>query len=411
VRLAGVLAPPYDVIDDSLREELYGRDLRNIVRIDYGKDLAGDIAGKDDRYTRAAGHLDSWLRLGILRRDEQPAVYVHEHRFRDEAGQRSVRRGLFARIAALPWDRAEIRPHERTLRAPKEDRLALMRATRTQTSAVFALWKGAAGIDDALDAATAGDADMTGHHRGELDREEHRLWVVDQPERVAGVLEALSSAQLYVADGHHRFETAVAYAEERRAAEPDAPEDADFGLALLYICDAADPAIEVLPTHRLVRGGASAVDSVAGLRSRLAPSFTVEPRYSLAGAVADAGALRATRHAFAVAALDGVVLVHTPRRAATSPRAVLDVSVLERDLLGAALGIDAEAISRGALEYTRNVSGAEAAVARGESALAICLNPCTTAEIVAVADAGETMPQKSTYFYPKVPTGLVLSPL
>ncbi|HEV3125038.1 MAG TPA: DUF1015 family protein, partial [Candidatus Dormibacteraeota bacterium] len=140
VQLAGVLAPPYDVISPQLQDELYSRDPHNIVRIDYGKELAGDVAGVEDRYTRAARELQSWLRLDVLRRDEFPTLYVHEHGFVSEDGRRLLRTGIFARIGALPWDRAEVRPHERTMRGPKEDRLALMRTTRTQTSAVFVLW-------------------------------------------------------------------------------------------------------------------------------------------------------------------------------------------------------------------------------------------------------------------------------
>ena len=410
VKLAGVLAPPYDVIDPELQETLYGRDLRNIVRIDYGKELPGDVPGREDRYTRAAAHLESWLRLGILERDPRPAVYVYEHEFPTDDGRRLQRRGIFARVAARPWERSEVLPHERTLRGPKEDRLALMRATRMQTSAVFALWDGAVGIDAALEAATAVEPHMTGHHRGEVGREEHRLWVVDNPRSTAAILESLSPARLYVADGHHRFETAAAYAAERRAEEPGAPDDAGFAFALVHICDARDPAIEVLPTHRLLRAAAGLPSTLAELRARLDARFAVEPRADLATAFAEAGAVRAERHAFAVAARDGVALVHAPRVEDPSPRARLDATVLEDGIL-AALGVGPERIAGGALAYTRRVEEADTSVRAGDALFAFCLSGCTPAEIIAVSDAGETMPQKSTYFYPKVPTGLILSPL
>jgi len=143
VQLGGVLAPPYDVISPAEQDSLYGRDLRNIVRIDLGKDLPDDVPGTSDRYTRAAAHLESWLRLGILVREESPAFYVSEHHFTKPDGTAAVRHGLFGRVRALDWEHSDLRPHEHTLRGPKEDRLALMRAARAQTSAVFGVWRDA----------------------------------------------------------------------------------------------------------------------------------------------------------------------------------------------------------------------------------------------------------------------------
>ena len=411
VNVGRALAPPYDVISPEQRERLYGRDLRNIVRIDFGRPEPDDRPGVEDVYTRAAGHLRSWLELGILVRDPRDAVYVADHEFTAEDGERRTRRGIYVRTPALPWDLASVLPHERTLRGPKEDRLALMRATRMQTSAVFSLWDSAPGIGEALAAATARDADVEGETRGEVDRERHRLWVVDDPEQLRAVLEALAPSRLYIADGHHRFETAATYAEERRAAEPGAPADADFGMTLLHLCAADDPAIEVLPTHRLVRPANGVPDRVADLLARLDGAFTAEPAAGLAEAVAAARRRRDAEHALAVAAQDGAFLLRAPRRAAGSPRAGLDVTVLQEVVLERGCGLDAEAVAHGALGYTRSVAEAEEAAAAGTAALAICLNGCTTAEIIAVSDARETMPQKSTYFYPKVPTGLVLSPL
>jgi uncharacterized protein (DUF1015 family) len=411
VDLGGALAPPYDVISPEQRERLYARDLRNIVRIDYGRDEPGDRPGAEDRHTRAAGHLEAWLELGILRRDPRPAVYIADHEFVAEDGSRRTRRGLYLRTPALPWDEAAVLPHERTLRGPKEDRLALMRSTRMQTSAVFALWDTAPGIEEAMAAATATDPDAAGTTEGEVGPEHHRLWVVDDPARMGAVLEALGSSRLYIADGHHRFETAATYAAERRAAEPGAAAGADFGMTLLHLCAAGDPSIEVLPTHRLVRPAAGVPDRVADLLARLEGAFEAEPAGSLAEAVDAARDHRDGEHALAVAGLDGAFLLLAPRRAGASPRAALDVSVLQELILERACGLSADAVAGGALGYTRSVDDAEESVAAGTAALAVCLNGCTTGEIIAVSDARETMPQKSTYFYPKVPTGLVLSPL
>ena len=137
VKLGGVLAPPYDVITDEQRDALYGRDLRNIVRIDYGLRFPNDVAGVDDPYTRAASFLEAWRELGVFVRDHPPGYYVVDHHFPDPDGGVRVRRGLLATVAATSWEQSDLRPHERTLRGPKLDRLALMEATRAQTSPVF----------------------------------------------------------------------------------------------------------------------------------------------------------------------------------------------------------------------------------------------------------------------------------
>jgi len=410
VELGRVLAPPYDVISDAQREQLYAQDPHNIVRIDYGRDQPRDAAGVEDRYTRAAAQLQSWQAEGVLRRDARPAVYVHDHAVTGVDGSRRVRRGIHARVPALPWEQSEVLPHERTMRGPKEDRLRLMRATRTQTSPVFVLWDRAPGMADALDAATGRDPDAAAEHCGEIGPEEHRLWVVDGGAATA-ILEALGPARLYIADGHHRFETAAAYAAERHAAEPDAPPDADFAMTLLWLCGADDDAIEVLPTHRLVLPGPGLPTTLGELLPRLGDHFSVEPQPSLESAVAGAALRRDTDHALAVAGRDGAALLTAPRRFGGSARAGLDVSVVQDEVLGRGCGLDADAIAGGAVAYTRSVGDAQAALGDGRAALAVCVNGCTTAEIIAVSDAGETMPQKSTYFHPKVPTGLVLSPL
>jgi uncharacterized protein (DUF1015 family) len=408
VDFGSVLAPPYDVISAQQQDELYSRDLRNVVRIDFGAELPEDVAGKDDRYTRARGHLESWLNLGILHREERPALYVTDHEFLGEDGKRHVRRGVFGRVPAKPWEESEVLPHERTMRGPKEDRLALMRATRTQSSAVWIVWDHAPGIAEALAAATGRAPDAQGETEGELDVERFRLWVVSDEGQLAAVDAALEPARLYIADGHHRFETAAAYAAERRREEPDAPEEADFAMTLVYACAADDPVVEVWPTHRLVKDTAA---GLAELSAKLGPEWTLAPAADLAEATAQAGARRQDAHAFGVLAGDGAGVLHKKRGSTASPQQGLDVTVLADTVLRDALGITPEAVPAGALLFTRDVAEAEALVQQGQVALAFTVNPTTTAEIIAVSDAGEVMPQKSSYFYPKVPTGVVLSPL
>ncbi|MGH7722007.1 MAG: DUF1015 family protein [Candidatus Dormibacteria bacterium] len=408
VHLGGVLAPPYDVIDDGQREALYSRDLRNIVRVDFGQDLPGDRSGRSDRYTRAAEHLEAWLSLGVLQREARPAFYVTEHRFVAPDGSAAVRRGLIARVRAAPWAESDLRPHERTLRGPREDRLALVRATATQTSPVFAVWQAARGAAALLDQGSAGPAAAGGRTQGEMGSEKHLLWVVDDGARVAAIEAALAPARLYVADGHHRYETAVAYAAERRALG-DGPEAASQ-FALVYLCDADDPGVSLLPTHRLLLPRAGAAFSLDDLWMRLEDGWELERSEDLAAATAAASAMRPTHHAFAVRARDGVGLLTRARSPSASPRPALDVVVLQDEVLAPAGAAEA-AIREGALAYTRSVEEVDRAVGAGEAVLGFVVNPATPAELIAVADAALVMPQKSTYFYPKVPTGLVLSPL
>jgi uncharacterized protein (DUF1015 family) len=398
------------VINDAQRESLYGSDLRNVVRVDSGVAYPDDVPGSSDQYTRAADFLASWQDLDLMQRDPKPAIYVTSHEFTHPDGGLRRRRGLLATVAAEPWEHSELRPHERTLSGPKQDRLALLRATRVQTSPVFALWTGDRGVDALLDAVTAEPALVGGRTDGEMGSEKHLLWRVDDPAPVVAIREALDDARLYVADGHHRYETAVAYAQERRTAEPGAPADAPFSQSLVYLSAAGDEALTILPTHRLVRPGPSIAFSLDDLWAQLDDAWDAEAAADIHAALATAAGLRAGHHAYAVVAPDGVAVLRRPRRPGEPARDALDPAVLEDEVLGPA-GVRPEAIAAGALAYTRDPAELPAAVERGDALLGFGLQPVTPAEMIAVADAGDTMPQKSTYFYPKVPTGLVLAPV
>ena len=407
VKLGGVLAPPYDVVSEAKRDELYARDLRNIVRIDHGVAFPGDVEGVDDRYTRAASFLTSWLDLGVLMRDDSDGFYVVDHSFQHPDGSVRTRRGVLATVAAMPWESSDLRPHERTLRGPKADRLALLRATRAQTSPVFAVWTDADRIVETLDRMATGTALLGGRIDGEIASEKLLLWRVADPEQVAAIAGALRHAALYVADGHHRYETAAAYASERRAEALDAPGDAPFERCLVYLAASNDPGITILPTHRLVRPGPGIAFSLDDLWARLDDVFETLPAADGRAALVAASSMHATHHAFAIVAHDGAAVLRRPRRPGGSPRDRLDVAVLETEVLGPA-GVSRDMISAGALAYTRDVDELDAAVQRGDAVLAFGIAPVSPDEVIAVADAGETMPQKSTYFYPKVPTGLAL---
>lgn len=403
-----MLAPPYDVIDDAQRDALYARDLRNVVRIDFGAEYADDVPGRNDRYTRAAQFLTSWLELGVLVRETAPTMYVHDHEFALPDGVLRHRRGILAIVPAEPWERGEMLPHERTLRGPKLDRLALLRTLRVQTSPIFGVWTGVS-LRPQLDAVTTRPPLLGGRTDGEFGSEKHLVWEAGESE-AAAFSEALASATLYVADGHHRYETSVAYHQERDATEPEAPPDAPFRWCMVYLADAADPALTILPTHRLVRPAPGIAYSLDDLWARLEDPWELDAAVDIEAAFARATAMRADHHAFAAVSSDGSAVLHRPRLPTDSPRAGLDVAVLETEVLGPA-GVTPEDIRAGGLVYTQDVAQLAAAVDRGDGLLGFAVQATTMAEVVAVSDAGEVMPQKSTYFYPKVPTGLALHPV
>ncbi len=220
VHLGGVLAPPYDVIGKAQREQLYGRDLRNIVRIDFGSELPDDRPGLSDRYTRAAEHLRAWLDLGVLVRDPGPAFYVTEHHFTAPDGTQRTRRGVIARVRATTWDRSDLRPHEHTLRGPKEDRLALMRATGTQTSPVFCVWQGAAGVDAILAEVTSQPAVAAGRTDGEVGLREAPA--VGRRRRRAACAPSVRSSAVPASTSP----TATTATRRRRRTRPSAPQPA-----------------------------------------------------------------------------------------------------------------------------------------------------------------------------------------
>jgi uncharacterized protein (DUF1015 family) len=408
IRLGGVLAPPYDVISPAQREELYGRDLRNVVRVDFGLPYPDDVAERSDVYTRAAAHLRSWLELGILVRDEQPGLYLVVHEFVAPDGTSQRRLGLVGRVPALPWERSEMRPHELTLRGPKEDRLTLMRATRAQTSPVWLLWDRAPGLDARLAEIAQGRALLGGRFDGEMGPEKVLVWHMSDRAVLAEIRALLDPSTLYIADGHHRFETMAAYAAERRAAGDGA--DADSQFALVYASAADDPALVVLPIHRMIRPRPGLPAGRAELHARLDGAWKLEPVADAVAALAQLGERRAVDHAFVLVAPDGAAVVRRPRGEVISRRDALDVAVLQSEVIGAC-GIGESELRESALDYTRNPADAVLAVRDGRAGLAFLLSPCTSHEVMAVADARENMPQKSTYFYPKVPTGLVISPL
>lgn len=416
VTLDDVVAPPYDVISSALANSLRERSRYNAVHADLpvAPGETADLAA----YARSAALFRRWLAAGVLRRDEAPALYLVDQTYRGPDGRERTRRGFVARLRLAGFEEGVVLPHERTHAGPKTDRLHLYRAIHADLSQIFLLFPDDDGAVGELLAAAADAAPQAASREAhDDDSNRHSLVPLSGPaaDRVA---EGLRERPLYIADGHHRYETALAYREERRAAG-----DRSADTLMVYLCSLDDPGLTVFPTHRLVKGADP--PSLAEILARLQPFFAPvgEP---LRGADACREALeRLGEHADAGRVFGlylpredaGIVLRSKEpatvklRAAGLSPAAAaLPAAVLDELVLHGALGISpAEAEQR--VDYAKSVADAMAALSAGGYALGAFLNATRVGQVRAIADAGETMPQKSTYFYPKLLTGLVYDAL
>jgi uncharacterized protein (DUF1015 family) len=417
--LADVVAPPYDVIDPDEAAALAARHPANVVRLDLPAVVDGDEP--DDRYRRAARTLAEWRSGGILHKDPHPSVYLYQQDYRvPGTSVTRSQRGFFARLRLEPLaPGGGVRPHERTMSAPKEDRYKLLRATGVNTSPVVALVDDATEVDRRLAefARRAPDADLT-----DADGVRHRLWAVpadgEDAEAVAALLAAAGRAPVTIADGHHRYETALRYRDERRMSR-SCEEDPAFDYLLTLFLPTGPAPLTVLPTHRIVRDLDEA--TAGGLVEALQATFAVEPVASAEALCQrfEAAALEpGGQGRFGLWTRSGGASLTARRPAFSSSLASADPAVRELDvtLLGVTLdrvlGLGPEAVAAGAVAYTKSASDAIDRVAAGTdgASAAFLLEPTPVAAIMAVAAAGAVMPQKSTYFYPKALTGLVINP-
>ena len=423
-----LVAPPYDVISEDLQTELYQRNPHNVVRVDLNREPG------DRRYQEAAHTLTAWKEEGILRRAPSAQVTVVEETFVGPDGQARVRKGVLALLRLADFDEGVVFPHEFTLSGPKEDRFRLMEATATGLSPVFLLYSRP---DDAVMAAWSRQVDRspdatlaapTVREEGGK-REIIRLWHTTNPSFLAALSGALAKQPLIIADGHHRYETALRYRDARRAAAGGAAGDAPYDYVLAYFVNMADPGLAIFGTHRLVRDLPREI--LAALPHCLTPYFTVE---QVADTPDEAGpALRAFLDerwdrptpetapvAFGLYMAEtadsyGLVLRQDAAPSAQAgpgtPRA-LDVTILQEVVLERCLGVSGEKVTAGS--YVTFVKEWDEALRRlqdGSHQAGLFLNPTRLDQVRTMALSGERMPQKSTYFYPKLPTGLLFHDL
>ncbi len=423
--LTAVVTPPYDVISPEAQARYHARNPYNFVRLILAREDPPDVTGRD-RYDRSARAYGAWRKEGILRPDPAPAVYLYEQEFDLDGGARLRRRGFLACVRLEDYDRGVVFPHEHTFSRPKDDRLRLMHACPANLEAILAFYAGpAAPLTDLLDRHLAAPpAVRVADEEGVT----HRLWMLTDTADIGRLQTMLADRPVFIADGHHRYETALKYRNERRRELPspgDASAPHEFVLANLI--HAEDPGLVILPTHRIflqspgLRGHA--------LREKLARYFRLSD--FPAGSGGSAAAVRSALADMAREEAGGVTCVLALRgescvRLTLQDEAViraliaeghpeayarLPVAVLHRLLVEEILRLGHPEVGDDAIQYTRDPDEALRAVAEDRAEAALFLTPPRVEDVRAIAVAGGRMPHKSTYFYPKVLSGLVLNPL
>jgi uncharacterized protein (DUF1015 family) len=374
VDLDEVIAPPYDVITPDDRARLEARSPWNVVRIDLSEPEAGR-----DRYANACHHFHEWLRTGVLVADDEPSFYVYRMGFHDEQDRPRQTAGVIGALELAMPGEGDVLPHERTMSKPKDDRLNLMRACRANLSPVWglSLAAGLSALCELPGPPVARATDDAGVH--------HRLWRITQPGVLDAITAAVASAPVVIADGHHRYETALAYRDEQ-------PSPGPHDLLMAYVVELADEQLTVRPIHQLL----SRLPPTLDLLDALSPFFDafeagpLSATATLPARMVDAGSLALLR-------ADQVWLLR-PR-----PGAFVDGADLDSSRLAVAL----EALPEHTIEYEHRPELVVAAVEKGDAQAGFLLRPASIAQIAATARARRRMPPKTTFFYPKPRTGLV----
>jgi uncharacterized protein (DUF1015 family) len=418
-----VVAPPYDVIDEDEQAAFYARHPNNVIRLILNRMQTSDT-DENNRYTRARRHLIDWLARGELQQDHDPGLYLHHQTFEDVEGTVHTRKGFLGLVRLAEYDQEIVLPHERTLRGPKIDRLRLMKACDVNMSPVFLLYEDPEREVDRLLEAAREDAvamDVTTD-----DDIRHQLWPVFDGEaqcKVAGVLE---DTQVLIADGHHRYETALAYRDFRREAAEERVESAPYEYVMAFLVNIHDPGLQVFPTHRVIHDveGFDYGELIEALEA--SEFFDLEPLskdlleqpVDLLARLDEAGRDRPS-FVFANGGETPYLVGFTGDASAPvfddeTPEQVreLDVAILHEAVIDRMIGVDKEAQeAKTNLRYMKHLDDAVASLDNDDDQLVVFMNPTPVDQVARVCKSGGKMPQKSTYFYPKILSGLTINPL
>ena len=388
---AKLVTQPYDKINPRMQAAYLAASPHNLVRLILGERFASDN-DSNNVYTRAAAYLNDWIRDGILARDAAPGLYAYFQEFKvPDTGERALRKGFIGVGKVEDYSANIVHRHEQTLSGPKKDRLELLRHTRAHFGQIFMLYPDPEGsVDRVLDEAAraAPVLDVL-----DDDGSRHRVWAITDPTTIAHVQELMAPKKLLIADGHHRYETALAYRNEN-------PDDEAAKFVMMTLVNMHSPGLKILATHRVLRN----LDSlaIAEFVTKALSSWTVSPtsldEIKIRFSVRKEGSIR-----IGVATADGVWLLERPRKSGE-----LDVPVLHREILGESLGISEEAVrDEKHIHYVRGIDAAVAEVTAGAQ-VAFLLEPTPIEDMARIAFAGGVMPQKSTDFYPKLLSGVTI---
>lgn len=420
--ISQVVTPPYDVISPDDQEKFYNRNEYNMIRLDLGKEYPDDSEQKN-RYTRAAGHLSNWLSNEILIRDDAPSLYYYDLTYSLKDGTQKIMKGFIALCKLEDFSAGVVVPHEYTLSKPKSDRLNLLRACTANFSFIFSLYSsGSRRINDAFDkniGESAPKIDVSDDNKYR-----HRLWSVSDPAVINLVQEEMKNQTVYIADGHHRYESSLNYRNEMREKGAITGDNNPANYILMYFANMDEPGLTVLPTHRLLHS--LPAEKLLNLTDKLAVNFNLQYfNFDQSGEPAAKQRLLDTmkqakpeEHLFGLY-LHGdsrYILLSLKNEALLDKRSSdkplewrrLDVAILQNFILEDILGLSEDSIRKQEnLTYVKDDSDAINRIRDGKCQIGFLLNATKIEEIKDVTNTGERMPQKSTYFYPKFLTGLV----
>jgi uncharacterized protein (DUF1015 family) len=405
VPLSNVLSPPYDMISAGEQAEFYARDPRNVIRLEYSKEA--------DPYTGADRMLHEWLNNGILSHDDQPSIYLLSQRFKDRSGKNARRNGFMALCRLDEPEKKTILPHEKTFPKPKEDRLRLLSQTKAMFSPIFSIYSDQSKLVEKFYHSVSSKPPFTS---GELEGVSHDVWRLTDGETVAQLQRVIRDCQVFIADGHHRYETALEFQRFRRLEDARHTGSEGYNYTMMYFSNVEEEGLVVFPFHRVMTGMKDF--NPQRFLEELSAGFDIQEfdaseqlfRALREGGIHNFGialaghtktyraSLRAARE------VDDLIPQHIPEELRQ-----LDVVLLHAYIFSRVLKVDDNSAADGpAIEYFRDESDAIALVWEGKAQIAFLVSPTPVRQVQMVARAGLTMPQKSTYFYPKIPAGLIM---
>ena len=420
-KLGALVCPPYDIISSAEQQDLYRENPYNVIRLEYGLASPGDTE-EDSRYTRAAAAFAEWTRTNILKQDKDPAFYIYEMEFTVGGAVKKLR-GFIGRVRIEDYDSGIVKPHETTLSGPKTDRLNLLRACKASFSQIFSIFSDPQGIVSSILGKIREKPEL---EVKSSDNVVHRTWILRDRQDIEAIVREMADKQIFIADGHHRYDTALNYRNERRKAADSFTGEEGYNYVSMFLARLEDPGLTILPAHRALFNLTNF--NPHRFESDLNRYFNIEridfdhkSEAKDLQTILDTMAHRADsshvfgmrvkgEHSYYLLTLrnEGDLDALLPAKSPAYRR--LDVSILHHLIIDRLLGIKMETHKLGLnIEYIKDAEEADKRVHNGDVELVFFMNPTKVHEVQEVAAAGERMPQKATYFYPKLLTGLVMN--